>query len=138
MADGYSQVSGKPAFVSLHTSGGLGHGMGAIMNAKIARVPMVVTAGQQDLRHILADPLLAADLVQIAAPGAKWCFEPNSLDDLPLILRRAFHSSVTPPRGQVWLRLIPKKAFDRDPGQRDVTGGGQSETANCKPPTANC
>ena len=105
MADGYSQASGKPAFVNLHTSGGLGHGMGAIMNAKIARVPMVVTAGQQDLRHILADPLLAADLVQIAGPGAKWCFEPNSLDDLPLILRRAFHSSVTPPRGPVFLSL---------------------------------
>ena len=59
MADGYAQASGKPAFVNLHTSGGLGHGMGAIMNAKIARAPMVVTAGQQDLRHILADPLLA-------------------------------------------------------------------------------
>ena len=105
MADGYSQASGKPAFVNLHTSGGLGHGMGAIMNAKIARVPLVITAGQQDLRHILADPLLAADLVQIAAPAAKWCFEPNSLDDLPLILRRAFHSSITPPRGPVFLSL---------------------------------
>jgi benzoylformate decarboxylase len=51
MADGYAQASGRPAFVNLHTSGGLGHGMGAIINAKIARVPMVVTAGQQDLRH---------------------------------------------------------------------------------------
>jgi benzoylformate decarboxylase len=57
MADGYAQASGKPAFINLHTSGGLGHGMGAIINARIARVPMVITAGQQDLRHILADPL---------------------------------------------------------------------------------
>ena len=105
MADGYAQASGKPAFVNLHTSGGLGHGMGAIMNAKIARVPMVVTAGQQDLRHILADPLLAADLVGMASPIAKWSFEPNSLDDLPLILRRAFHSSMSPPRGPVFLSL---------------------------------
>ena len=105
MADGYAQASGKPAFVNLHTSGGLGHGMGAIMNAKIARAPMVVTAGQQDLRHILADPLLAADLVGMANPVAKWCFEPNSLDDLPLILRRAFHSSMSPPRGPVFLSL---------------------------------
>jgi benzoylformate decarboxylase len=105
MADGYAQASGKPAFVNLHTSGGLGHGMGAIMNAKIARAPMVVTAGQQDLRHILADPLLAADLVGMASPIAKWCFEPNSLDDLPLILRRAFHSSISPPRGPVFLSL---------------------------------
>src|SRR5271165_6850778 len=105
MADGYAQASGKPAFVNLHTSGGLGHGMGAIMNAKIARVPMVITAGQQDLRHILADPFLAADLVGMAGPVAKWCFEPNSLGDLPLILRRAFHSSMSPPRGPVFLSL---------------------------------
>jgi benzoylformate decarboxylase len=105
MADGYAQASGKPAFVNLHTAGGLGHGMGAIMNAKIARVPMIVTAGQQDLRHFLADPLLAADLVGMAGPIAKWCFEPNSLDDLPLILRRAFHNSMSPPRGPVFLSL---------------------------------
>ena len=31
MADGYAQASGMPAFVNLHTAGGLGHGMGAIM-----------------------------------------------------------------------------------------------------------
>jgi benzoylformate decarboxylase len=105
MADGYAQASGKPAFINLHTSGGLGHGMGAIINARIARVPMIITAGQQDLRHILADPLLAADLVGIADPVAKWCFEPNSLDDLPLILRRAFHSCMSPPRGPVFLSL---------------------------------
>jgi len=105
MADGYAQASGKPAFVSLHTSGGLGHGMGAIMNARIARTPMVITAGQQDLRHILADPLLAADLVGMASPVAKWCFELNALEDLPLILRRAFHSSMSPPRGPVFLSL---------------------------------
>src|SRR6202011_1803467 len=105
MADGYAQASGKTAFVNLHTAGGLGHGMGAIMNAKIARVPMIVTAGQQDLRHFLADPLLAADLVGMAAPIAKWSFEPNSLDDLPLILRRAFYNSMSPPRGPVFLSL---------------------------------
>jgi benzoylformate decarboxylase len=105
MADGYAQASGKPAFVNLHTAGGLGHGMGAIMNAKIARVPMIITAGQQDLRHLLADPLLAADLVGMAAPIAKWCYEPNSLDDLPLILRRAFYNSMSPPRGPVFLSL---------------------------------
>src|ERR1700680_3297087 len=105
MADGYSQASGSPAFVNLHTAGGLGHGMGAIMNSKIARTPLVITAGQQDLRHFLADPLLAADLVGMAAPIAKWCFEPNSLDDLPLILRRAFYNSMSPPRGPVFLSL---------------------------------
>jgi benzoylformate decarboxylase len=137
IADGYAQASGKPAFVNLHTAGGLGHGMGAIMNAKIARVPMVVTAGQQDLRHFLADPLLAADLVGMAAPIAKWCFEPNSLDDLPLILRRAFYNSMTPPRGPVFLSL-PMNILDESGSppmlppsrvERASTGSGIPELA---------
>jgi benzoylformate decarboxylase len=128
MADGYAQASGKPAFVNLHTSGGLGHGMGAIMNAKIARAPMVVTAGQQDLRHILADPLLAADLVGMANPVAKWCFEPNSLDDLPLILRRAFHSSMSPPRGPVFLSL-PMNILD-EIGSPSVVPPSRIELSN--------
>ncbi|MBV8376698.1 MAG: thiamine pyrophosphate-binding protein [Verrucomicrobia bacterium] len=128
MADGYAQASGKTAFVNLHTAGGLGHGMGAIMNAKIARVPMVVTAGQQDLRHFLADPLLAADLVGMAAPIAKWSFEPNSLDDLPLILRRAFANSKSPPRGPVFLSL-PMNILDES-GSRPVLPATRVERAS--------
>jgi benzoylformate decarboxylase len=137
IADGYAQASGKPAFVNLHTAGGLGHGMGAIMNAKIARVPMVVTAGQQDLRHFLADPLLAADLVGMAAPIAKWSFQPNSLDDLPLILRRAFNNSMSPPRGPVFLSL-PMNILDESGSppmlpashiERATTGSGVSDLA---------
>jgi benzoylformate decarboxylase len=128
MADGYAQASGKPAFVNLHTAGGLGHGMGAIMNAKIARVPMIITAGQQDLRHFLADPLLAADLVGMAAPVAKWTFEPNSLDDLPLILRRAFHNSMSPPRGPVFLSL-PMNILDES-GSHPVLPASRIERAS--------
>lgn len=128
MADGYAQASGMPAFVNLHTAGGLGHGMGAIMNAKIARVPMIITAGQQDLRHFLADPLLAADLVGMATPIAKWSFEPNSLDDLPLILRRAFHNSMTPPRGPVFLSL-PMNILDES-GAHPILPASRIERAS--------
>jgi benzoylformate decarboxylase len=45
MADGYAQASGKPGFVNLHTSGGLGNGIGAIVSAQIANTPLVITAG---------------------------------------------------------------------------------------------
>ena len=33
MADGYAQASGKPGFINLHTAGGLGHGLGNLLNA---------------------------------------------------------------------------------------------------------
>ena len=41
MADGYAQASGRPGFTNLHTVGGLGHAMGALLNAKAASTPLV-------------------------------------------------------------------------------------------------
>ncbi|MDQ6833518.1 MAG: thiamine pyrophosphate-binding protein, partial [Chloroflexota bacterium] len=52
MADGYAQATGRPAFLNLHTSAGLGNAIGNLTNAKSANTPLVVTAGQQDYRHI--------------------------------------------------------------------------------------
>src|SRR3954463_16659872 len=59
MADGYAQATHLPAFVNLHTAAGLGNAMGNLTNAKSANTPLVVTAGQQDQRHLIGDPLLA-------------------------------------------------------------------------------
>src|SRR3982750_1632233 len=67
MADGYAQVTGRPAFLNLHTSAGLGNAIGNLTNAVANRSPIVVTAGQQDRRHIVTDPLLAGNLVGLAS-----------------------------------------------------------------------
>ena len=75
MADGYANASGRPGFVNLHTAGGLGHAMGALINAQVSNTRLVVTAGQQDMRHNLTDPLLSGDLVRIASPAIKWATE---------------------------------------------------------------
>src|ERR1700710_273025 len=58
MADGYAQAARRPGFLNLHTAGGLGHGMGNLLNASVSQTPLVVTAGQQDSRHTATDPLL--------------------------------------------------------------------------------
>ena len=105
MADGYAQASGKPGFVNLHTAGGLGHGMGALINAQVSNTPLVVTAGQQDMRHNLTDPLLFGDLVKIAGPAVKWAHEVIHPDQLPVLVRRAFHDCTAAPSGPVFLSL---------------------------------
>src|SRR4051794_37626889 len=66
MADGYAQATRRPAFLNLHTSAGLGNAIGNLTNAQANRTPLVVTAGQQDRRHLVADPLLSGDLVGLA------------------------------------------------------------------------
>ncbi|MBB3102001.1 thiamine pyrophosphate-binding protein [Azomonas macrocytogenes] len=105
MADGYAQASGRPGFLNLHTAGGLGHGMGNLLNAAISQTPLVVTAGQQDMRHSLTDPLLFGDLVRIAAPAVKWAQEVTSANQLPVLVRRAFQDASAAPSGPVFLSL---------------------------------
>jgi benzoylformate decarboxylase len=48
MADGYAQAAGRPGVLNLHAAGGLGN----LLNASASGTPQVVTAGQQDSRHI--------------------------------------------------------------------------------------
>jgi benzoylformate decarboxylase len=105
MADGYAQAARRPAFLNLHTAGGLGHGMGNLINACVSQTPLVVTAGQQDSRHTVTDPLLFGDLVRIAEPTVKWAKEVTSAEQLPVLVRRAFHDASAAPSGPVFLSL---------------------------------
>ncbi len=105
MADGYAQAARKPGFLNLHTAGGLGHGMGNLLNAKCSQTPLVVTAGQQDLRHMTSDPLLLGDLVGMGKTFAKWSQEVTHVDQLPVLVRRAFHDADAAPKGSVFLSL---------------------------------
>jgi len=105
MADGYAQAARRPAFLNLHTAGGLGHGMGNLINACVSQTPLVVTAGQQDSRHTVTDPLLFGDLVRIAEPTVKWAREVTSANQLPVLVRRAFHDASAAPSGPVFLSL---------------------------------
>ena len=71
-ANFYAQASGKTAFVNLHVAPGLGNAIGMIYGALKNNSPMVVTAGQQDTRARLRDPVLGHDLAAMAAPVTKW------------------------------------------------------------------
>jgi benzoylformate decarboxylase len=103
MADGYAQGSGEATLVNLHTGPGLGNAMGAMVTAWHNRTPLVVTAGQQDRRHISLDPMLSAKLVGLAEPYVKRSYEPYRAEDVPREILRAYHLSLHAPRGPVFL-----------------------------------
>jgi benzoylformate decarboxylase len=111
MADGYAQATRRPAFLNLHTSAGLGNAIGNLTNARACLTPLVVTAGQQDYRHIVTDPLLAGDLTGIANAVSKWTHEVRTTDELGTILRRAFHDAMSSPTGPVFVS-IPMDLLD--------------------------
>ncbi|MCX5239389.1 thiamine pyrophosphate-binding protein [Streptomyces prunicolor] len=105
MADGYARGTGRPAFVSLHIAAGLANGLIGLLNARRSRTPLVVTAGQQDRRHLQQDPMLSGDLLGLARPAVKATYDIQHARDLPLALRRAFAQSQRPPAGPVFLSL---------------------------------
>jgi benzoylformate decarboxylase len=111
MADGYARATRRPSVVNLHVAAGVANGLIGMINASRSRTPMVVTAGQQDRRHLLHDPMLSGDLVGIARPVAKSAVEIQHASDLPLVLRRAFALAQQPPAGPV-LVSIPMDVLD--------------------------
>ncbi|HEY4171180.1 MAG TPA: thiamine pyrophosphate-binding protein [Reyranella sp.] len=104
-ANFYAQASGKTAFVNLHVAPGLGNAIGMIYGALKNSSPMVVTAGQQDTRMRLRDPVLGHDLAAIAAPVTKWSVQVESADELGPILQRAFKIANEAPAGPVFVAL---------------------------------
>ncbi len=105
MADAYAQMSGKVGVVNLHVGPGLGNGIGSIYGAWEGGTPLVVTAGQQDTRMRLREPLLGHDLVAMAAPVTKWSVEANNAGELALVLHRAFKTAREAPTGPVFVAL---------------------------------
>src|SRR5215211_5890241 len=89
LADGYAQATRKAALV----------------NAYHNRTPLVVTAGQQDRRHLALEPLLFGRLVELAKPYVKWSHEPARAEDVPAAIARAYHTAMQEPQGPVFVSI---------------------------------
>lgn len=101
----YAKASRKTALVNLHVAPGLGNAIGMMYGALKANSPLIVTAGQQDTRMRLRNPLLSHDLVAMAAPVTKWSAEIQSADETAPLMRRAFKIANEPPSGPVFVAL---------------------------------
>jgi benzoylformate decarboxylase len=105
MADGYAQASGKVGVLNLHVSPGLGNALGVLYDSWRMKTPLLVTAGQQDQRYQLSEPVLWSELIPLMRMYAKWTWEPRSIKDLVTATRRALKVAMTPPTGMVFLSL---------------------------------
>jgi len=104
-ADGYAQASGALGVVNVHVAPGLANGLSILHNAARAKTPLLVTAGQQDTRFLMDQPILAGDLVRMAEQFTKWSYEIRRAEEAPQALRRALKVALTPPTGPVFLSL---------------------------------
>jgi benzoylformate decarboxylase len=111
MADGYAQITGRPAFVNLHSACGVGNAMGAVANAYHNRAPLVITGGNQDRRHLALEPFLFARGVELMAPYVKHSEQPARAEDVPAAIDRAWALAQTRPYGPVFVS-VPADDWD--------------------------
>jgi benzoylformate decarboxylase len=93
MATGYALATGRPAFVNLHTTAGLGNAAGAIATARENRAPLVVVVGQQDRRHLALEPFLTGRLDGLCGDYPVWTSQPVRAQDVPGAILRAHHEA---------------------------------------------
>jgi benzoylformate decarboxylase len=113
MADAHAQVSGRAAFVNLHSAAGLGHAMGNLYTAYRNRAPLIVTTGQQTRDLLPHDPFLFNESpVEFPKPYVKWAIEPARPEDVPAAIARAYHMAMQAPRGPVVVS-VPLSDWDK-------------------------
>ena len=126
----YAQACGRAGVVNLHVAPGLGNAIGMIFGALRTNSAMVVTAGQQDTRLRLRDPILGHDLVAMAAPVVKWSAQAESADEIAPIMRRAFKIAHDPPAGPVFVAL-PINVMEQ---QTDIRAAAAGALYRAPPP----
>ncbi|MDE0437821.1 MAG: thiamine pyrophosphate-binding protein [bacterium] len=115
-AIGYARGSGKVGVVNLHVTPGVAHGLGNLYNAHRARVPLLVTAGQHHTGLRVQDPILASDLLSMVGQFTKWSYEVRFLEELPMVMQRAFKELATPPFAPVFVSIPPNVLLEHHDG----------------------
>ena len=110
-ADGYARATQKVALVQLHSSPGIGNGVGALYQAKRGNSPLVVIGGDAGIKYAAMDAQMAGDLVGMMRPVTKWATVVQHPSSLLRTLRRAIKIASTPPMGPVYV-CLPQDILD--------------------------
>ena len=112
-ADGYARVTGKVG-VCLATSGpGATNLITGIANAYMDSVPMVVITGQVSTGMVGTDAFQEVDITGITIPITKHNFLVKDPNQLPVIVKKAFHLASTGRPGPVLIDLPKDVALEK-------------------------
>ena len=136
-ADAYARATGRPSFVNLHIETGLANGISLLHNAAAGGTPLVLTAGNKDMRKLVEGRTPLADMVSFFT---KWSVELTHPEQVPAAMRRAFNEARTPPTGPTFVAfsanaldgeadmdIVPNSAgyFRMEPDDRAVAAAAQ-------------
>lgn len=100
-AEGYARVTGKPGVVIATSGPGATNLVTGIADAMMDSLPLVIFTGQVATTVIGTDAFQEADIIGITQPITKHNYQVKDLEDLPRIIREAFHIASTGRPGPV-------------------------------------
>ena len=106
-AEGYARVTGKPGVVLATSGPGATNLVTGIVDAMMDSLPLVVFTGQVAQNVIGTDAFQEADIMGITTPITKHNYQVRKIEDLPRIVKEAFHIATTGRPGPVLID-IPK------------------------------
>lgn len=106
-AEGYARVSRKTGVVIATSGPGATNLVTGITDAMMDSLPLVVITGQVASTVIGSDAFQEADIIGITQPITKHNYQVQTVEDLPRIIREAFHIASTGRPGPVVVD-IPK------------------------------
>ena len=111
MAEGYAHVTGKPGVAMVTSGPGATNIVTPLANAYMDSVPMVCITGQVARPSIGTDAFQECDITGITQAVTKHNFLVQNAQDIPMIVREAFHIATTGRPGPVLIDL-PKDLVD--------------------------
>lgn len=107
MADGYARATGRPGVVLVTSGPGATNTISGILTAHMDSVPMIVLTGQTISSMLGKDAFQEADVFGTTMPVVKHSYLVKATNDIPRIIREAFHIAGTGRPGPVLID-IPK------------------------------
>jgi len=105
MADGYARATGKPGVVLVTSGPGATNTVTGIMTAQMDSVPMIVLTGQTIRPMLGKDAFQEADISGISMPVVKHSYLVKDTNDIPRVIKEAFHITNTGRPGPVLIDL---------------------------------
>ena len=126
-AEGYARVSGKTGVVIATSGPGATNLVTGITDAMMDSLPLVIFTGQVASEVIGTDAFQEADIIGITQPITKHNYQVNDINDLPRIIKEAFHIASTGRRGPVLVDIPKNIAIELfDPSSNE----GEDEEVN--------
>ena len=107
MADGYARATGRPGVVLVTSGPGATNTVTGLLTALMDSAPLIVITGQTNTVNLGKDAFQEADVTGITYPVVKHSYLVKTPNEIPRVMREAFHIATTGRPGPVLID-VPK------------------------------